>query len=693
MPNIQHLKTNTIADLTGTVTVWNGVTTETVAATNLVRPVDWNASHAGGWDLAASNVTYSSGTVILSGGANVTVGTNAGQTITISAAAQTVQTQNLVAISASDALFSSGTVVMSGFGDVTVNTAAGTIRISAPVQTAQTGISGVANSETTYTSGTVNLSVVAGNLTIRSTTGQAFQFSMSQTVQVETQTFIGGVANSETTYTSGSVLLEGTNNITVFSTTGQRFRISAANSHAQQTGISAIQVSNTTYSSGTVTLQNANGISFGSSGANGISASYTVPTQTNQTGGIYVTAQSTGQSSSSTYDLRTLSFVPDGIISAGWSGGSFRVSATQSVQTQSRFNLTLAGNSTSAGAGYIQISSGVMTLAGGNNVTLSQNGNAVTVSAGAGGGGTLTLYATSNTTQSSTGTQAASSLIFAGAGVASVGVTNGSIVVSVPAGGGGGFTGGMSNLGNTAGTTGLVSNRLALVGSQGITLSQSVNGASATLTWLGPVISSTEPMSNQGSLGAINAGNGTLWVLPVAIPAVLEMDRIIGMVAPTVSSSSNSSHGGSIWLAAGIFTQNAATLSLLVSSSTLYAWTNTSNNSTQVLSGGIRIISTPLSTTLQPGQYWLGYVSQTSTVNANWFTVSYLAASRLNTNYSGNFMSSTDNSQQMMLGWGSYSATTAGSQMPSSMAFSNIRHEGAVLWRSIPSVILARSTV
>ena len=36
----------------------------------------------------------------------------------------------------------------------------------------------------------------------------------------------------------------------------------------------AIQVSNTTYTSGTVSFQNANGISFGSSGANGVSASY-----------------------------------------------------------------------------------------------------------------------------------------------------------------------------------------------------------------------------------------------------------------------------------------------------------------------------------------------------------------------------------------------------------------------------------
>src|SRR6476659_3606287 len=51
---------------------------------------------------------------------------------------------------------------------------------------------------------------------------------------------------------------------------------------------------------------------------------------------------------------------------------------SQSVQTQNLYNVTLAGNT----AGVLaQISSGTMTLAGGNNITLSQAGNAVTISA------------------------------------------------------------------------------------------------------------------------------------------------------------------------------------------------------------------------------------------------------------------------------------------------------------------------
>lgn len=45
--------------------------------------------------------------------------------------------------------------------------------------------------------------------------------------------------------------------------------------------------------------------------------------------------------------------------------------------------MSLAGNSTSAGAGYQLISTGTLSLAGGNNVTLSQNANALTISAAA----------------------------------------------------------------------------------------------------------------------------------------------------------------------------------------------------------------------------------------------------------------------------------------------------------------------
>lgn len=69
-------------------------------------------------------------------------------------------------------------------------------------------------------------------------------------------------------------------------------------------------------------------------------------------------------------------------LDAGNLSGTVTISAfNQTEQTQNRFDMTLAGNSTSAGAGFILISSGTATIAGGNNITLSQNGNALTISA------------------------------------------------------------------------------------------------------------------------------------------------------------------------------------------------------------------------------------------------------------------------------------------------------------------------
>lgn len=45
-----------------------------------------------------------------------------------------------------------------------------------------------------------------------------------------------------------------------------------------------------------------------------------------------------------------------------------------------RLNASISGNSTSAGAGYSLLSTGTMYLAGGNNITLSQNGASITIS-------------------------------------------------------------------------------------------------------------------------------------------------------------------------------------------------------------------------------------------------------------------------------------------------------------------------
>lgn len=103
----------------------------------------------------------------------------------------------------------------------------------------------------------------------------------------------------------------------------------------------------------------------------------------------------------------------------------------------------------------------------------------------AAGGATDTWVATGANTiagTNTTGTFANDSYVVSGAGGVSVGVSDGTLIISGGAGAGGGFTAGMPSLGNTAGTTGLVASQIAFVASGEIGLSQSVNGNSATIS-------------------------------------------------------------------------------------------------------------------------------------------------------------------------------------------------------------------
>ena len=317
-----------------------------------------------------------------------------------------------------------GTYWVAGGNNITVsqitsNNGSHTLVLSgANVVGAQTGISGIVASNTTYTSGTVSFSNQA-NITIGSSVDGATQYirlsgNAAQTVQTQNlhnvtlagntagvmaqissgtltlaggnnitlsqagnavtisagaggavQTGISGIVVSDATYTSGTVSFSNAGNITISSSVNGATQFIRLSGHAVQTGVSGLQVSNTTYTSGTVTFQNANGISFGSSGANGISASHNALT-------------------------------------------------SQSTQFLA---LTLGGNT--AGTSTFHATNNVsLFLNGGNNITLSGNGSTVTISAAAQSNQQMTLFATGNTTQSSTGTSNASSLIFAGSGIA-----------------------------------------------------------------------------------------------------------------------------------------------------------------------------------------------------------------------------------------------------------------------------------
>lgn len=295
----------------------------------------------------------------------------------------------------------------------------------------------------------------------------------------------------------------------------------------------------------------------------------------------------------------------------------------------------------------------------------------------------LSAFAVSNTTQSSAGMLLGYALSINGAGIASVGVSNSSIIISVPAGGGGGDGGvfaGVSTMGNTAGSTGTVSTgNLVFVGTDGISLSQSTGaaGSDATITLRGAApLRRFELPAEAGNVEAFH-GQGSLHFMPFGIPSPgLQFDRVGQRIRWNNSSNSTGSVTFSLWC--GIYTRNASTLSLLHSQSTTRAITfsgTVGNNSLQL---GLRNFTMGWTQTLQPDDYWMGVAWRTTTGGGNG-TIQQLCANQLATAWSGIFGAASNATAQRQLGQGHYTASTSG--IPGSVGFSQINGSATLAMR------------
>ncbi|HEX4662476.1 MAG TPA: hypothetical protein VH144_02585 [Candidatus Saccharimonadales bacterium] len=299
----------------------------------------------------------------------------------------------------------------------------------------------------------------------------------------------GNTAGASTLISSGTMVLAGGNNI-VLSQNANTITISASNQSAQtQSNIQAIYDGTNSISTGTIQYSNANGVSFGingqtltasvaaaaaafsagisstignTAGVTGLATNRLVfaggnnvtLSQSTAAGGNTLTISAANQSIqtqnmvSISGSTGNISFNNANNVTFGGNASAITASASfsQTVQTQNLQNIVLSSNTAGAMA---TISSGTMTLAGGNNITLSQNGNAVTISGGAGGAGvaiaggggtfstgTLNLNASGALTLSS----AAQSLNFSvpqtsslvGAGALNISTAAGNITLSVP---------------------------------------------------------------------------------------------------------------------------------------------------------------------------------------------------------------------------------------------------------------------
>lgn len=446
----------------------------------------------------------------------------------------------------------------------------------------------------------------------------------------------GSISAGTAAATLGQVVFSNSNGVS-FGVNGQTVTASVAGGGGGNTG--SISAGTTRATLGEVVFSNSNGLTFGVNGQ----------TVTGSHNGLTSQSNQALSGSNGSFTFQTATFGNLNGLSFYTSNGSMVGSYTvPTVPPETPFGVSAGTQSVSTGTVVFANSNGItFGMSNSNQITASHNGITSQTAQ------TLGLYATSNTTQSSSGTQDARSLTFAGAGIASVGVTNGSVVVSVPAGGGagdGGVFAGVSNLGNTAGSTGTVSTgNFVLAGSNGITLSQSTGaaGSAATVTILGDrvTLSSADLWDDITPLAqsASSLGQNSVYFWPKVLDDALYVSNVLVAASLTAGSSSATSViiSRGYTLSFGIYSRHSTnntvltqhysttyTMAASISSNVSLGFSiitgignSTSYNTTAVSSAGValsasvhgaRYLILPVNSTLSRGEWWFAVGNSSS---------------------------------------------------------------------------------
>lgn len=359
-------------------------------------------------------------------------------------------------------------------------------------------------------------------------------------------------------------------------------------------------------------------------------------------------------------------------------------------------NVTLAGNTAGALA---LVSSGTMTLAGGNAITLSQAGNAVTISGAAGGAGFSAGVSTGGNTAGSTGVTGTRYVLVGTNNITlsqSTDANGGTVSISGAGGGAGQFSGGVSNLGNTAGSTGITGTQLVLVGSHYITLSQSTGPNGGTVSIIpGPKIGFFHNLIGQGDsvadprrTHAFTGSHGSIGIFPLVagplanpFPGLMTCNTFYFRVSLSGSTATMSQAFTSTFNF-GIYTTTGSTLSLLNSASATFGFGAAATNNSTGFAGNryLTIASSQWSSNpiFYPGSvYFLatnwrssGVLNQSGTFSA----AAFLAASN-SVSHSGTIGVAAVNATSLgLLPWhGVYTATSAA--FPNSIASNQLNKQ------------------
>lgn len=547
---------------------------------------------AGGAAISAAGNSISAGTAVWSNSNNVSFGM-AGSTITATASfSQSNQSEGVYALGnttgqSSSSTYDARTLSINGAGIVSVGWSNSSLYVSATQsnQAFSADASSTFQTLTFQNSNGVSFSNNAGALRVThdlqftSNTSNIPRLTLSDTATSLTVTRLAFTQSNGLTMTlstgAGGATVIGS--YTVPTVTNSSMTVSDAATSGTLarlafTNLNGITLSLSTGAGGSHTIVGShNALTSQSnqafSAAGGSSAFQTLSFSdnaqasfTNNAGQVAITnvrlsASATGNttlSSTQTYNLSSVIFRGSNQVSIGLSNGSIIVDATTAAQTNQQMTFFATGNTTQSSTGTINASS--IILRGSNIVSVgvsngslifdaTQSNQAFSAAGGSSAFQTLsfsdnaqaswtnnagqvaltnvraTFSATGNTTLSSTQTFNLSSMVIAGSGIASVGVSNGSIVVSVPAGGGAGDGGNVvmvSTGGHTAGNTGSTSTgTFVFEGTSSLTLSQITGGAGVHTIRLIPAMSQLTAgdnisLSTAGStITIINLGAGT----------------------------------------------------------------------------------------------------------------------------------------------------------------------------------------
>ena len=594
-----------------TISACNTVAQSTQTQNMIAASISGNTS--------GTKTVISSGTMYLAGGNNVTLSQD-GQSITISAfsqTAQSVQTQNLIVgviggnTSGTTASVSSGTLTLAGGNNITLSQNGNAVTISAcntVAQSVQTqnmiagSISGnTSGTKTVISSGTMYLA--GGNNITLSQDGQSITISaFSQTAQsVQTQNLIVGVIGGNTSGTtasvsSGTLNLFGGNNVTL-SQDGNSITVSAVNTVAQsvQTGSiirAAVVGGNTSgttasISSGTLNLAGGNNITLSQDGQSITISAFNQVAQSVQTQNLLVGVIG-GNTSGTTASVSsgTLNLFGGNNITLSQNAQSVTISApTQSVQTQSRFNAVIGGNTSGTTA---SVSSGTLNLFGGNNVTLSQEGNSITISGPTVGADVYNIVGISGNTSGTTGTSVATTVYFAGGNNVTLSQNGNTITISA-----------CNTVAQSAQTDNII--RAAIIG--GNTSGTTVSISSGTLNLFG---------GNNVTLSQ-NAQSITISVANSVAQSVQTQNLIVGVIGGNTSGTTASISSGTLNLFGGnnvVLSQNAQSITISASNQSVQTQNmiagsisgNTSGTKTVISSGTMYLAGGNNITLSQDGQ-------------------------------------------------------------------------------------------